>query len=141
MRRRSSFIHVAEIQERLDVPPRRLHSRWKERVVAIGVQRLLEVRVTRIFRARLRLVDAEVGRREGTLHEVDDCGMDAESGKRTAAVERELAAEPVLLGPERGTRGGHLRVSTAEVCGAASGRPIALRVGVELLRRGKRVPE
>ena len=71
-------------------------------MVAIGVHRLLEVRVARVLRTDLGLVHPQVGRVERALHEVDDRGMHGETGEETASVERELAPEPVLLRAERG---------------------------------------
>ena len=141
MRRRGSFVDVGQIEERLDVPPRRFHARRQERVIAIGVHRLLEVRVARVLRADLRLVHAQVGRLERALHEVDDRRVHAQPAEVAAAVERELAAEAVLLGPERGPGRRHLGIAAPELGGAASRRPVALGIGVELLRRRERVLE
>ena len=47
----------------------------------------------------------------------------------------------MLFGPEGGTGGGHLGIPAPELGGAPSRRPVALRIGVELLRIGERVLE
>jgi hypothetical protein len=51
VRRRGTALDVREIQERLDVQPRRLGQRWEERVVAVGVHRLLVVRQSAVLHA------------------------------------------------------------------------------------------
>ena len=54
--------HVGEVEERLEVPPRRLVRRRQPRVVPVGVHRLLVVGLAAVLRRRVDLVEPEVGR-------------------------------------------------------------------------------
>ena len=83
------------------------------------------------------LVHAQVGasRSARSMKSTID-GMHAQTAERTAAVERELAREPVLLGPERGPvrRASRGSRAGAPPCCGPGGRS-RLGIGVELLRR------
>ena len=68
-------------------------------------------------------------------------GCTRQPREQAAAVERELAAEPVLFGTERGPGRRHLRISAPQVGVGAPGRPVALGIGVELLRAREHVPQ
>src|SRR5262249_51650382 len=103
--------------------------------------RLFEVRVAGILRAHLRLIDAQIGRAERPLHEVDDVRMHDEPGQVSAPVEGELAGEAVLLGAERGAGVGHLRIAAPQLLGAAPRRTVRDGVGEELLRLREHVPQ
>ena len=82
-------------------------------MVAVGVHRLLVVGVAGVLRRDRRLVDADVGRLQRPLGEVDDGRMNGETVERATPPERELPAPPVLFGPEGGAVLGHLRIPAA----------------------------
>ena len=113
------------------------------RVVAVGVHRLLEVRVACVLRAHLGLVHAQVGALQRALHEVDDRRVHAQPAQRAAAVVRELACENrCCSGRNAGPVERHLGVAAPQLracCGPVASSPPGRR-GTSP-GRGKQVPQ
>ena len=139
--RRGSVVDVGEIEERLEVPPRRAARCGEPRVVPIGVHRLLVVRLAGELGRGVRLVEAQLGGVERTLGKVDDRGMHAQPVERARSGKREVALPHVLFRTKAGTPLG------PRVRGARRWRPaqpafaLAGGVGVVLLRRRVRLGE
>ena len=133
VRRRAIVVDVGEVHEHLDVPPRRAGHRRQERVVPVGVHRLLVVGVAGVPRADVRLVHPDVTRLERAFGEVDDRRVHVQAVERAAPHERELVAPAMLLGPEPRAVLGHLGIAAPQRRRVLSGRDVARGVVVELV--------
>ena len=136
VRRRGAGVDIGEEEEALDVVPGRPGERGEPRVVPVGVHGLFVVGEAGVLGRRLRLVDADVGRRQRALREVDDRRVHGETVERGGAGQWELARPAVLLGTEARTVR-RPRVDLVFGCGTAE-PPLGLALGVGVVRLGRR---